>query len=129
MANIDGKRFSNAMPKIRKSVKAWLNNQDSKILRNIANAYKNKIPCLLRIKGDLIETSHGAECPVKFAKIIWLQVAKCRALKTEWTPNGKTINAGHFNVNRIESTGNVKIGCHDIKYGFLKSIARQLNFI
>jgi hypothetical protein len=128
-ANINHQRIKKAMPKIRESVKAWLNNQDSKILRNITNQFRDKLPCLLRIKGEIIETSHGANCPVKFAKIIWLQVAKCKALKTEWTPNGKAINAGHFNVNRIESTGNVKIGCHNIKYGFLKSIARQLNFI
>ena len=134
---INYQRTKKAMPKIRESVKAWLSNNDSEILRTIAtegllNAKgmkRNKLPCLLRIKGDLIETSQGANCPVKFAKLIWLQVAKCRALKTEWTPNGKAINAGHFNVNRIESTGNVKIGCHNIKYGFLKSIARQLNFI
>jgi len=84
---------------------------------------------LLRLEGDMVKTSERAEMPVKFAKAIWQVVAKCKASKTTFTPNGKTLNAGHFQVHKIEANGTLTAGCHTIKYGILKNMARQLELI
>ncbi len=92
-------------------------------------AYGVAFPILLRCDGDTIRTSRGAEMPVKFAKAIWQMVAKCKASKTEFKPNGRTIHAGHFQVSQIDKAGNLKAGCHSIQYGILKNMARQLELI
>ncbi len=88
-------------------------------------------PILLRISSDNteIQTSQGASMPVSFAKLIWQTVCKCKAEKTTFKANGKTIKAGLFSIQWIDQEGTVKAGCHTIKYGPIKSIARQLNFI
>tara|TARA_R110000851_G_scaffold13479_1_gene46084 strand:- start:1804 stop:2739 length:936 start_codon:yes stop_codon:yes gene_type:complete len=90
---------------------------------------KFSFPVLLRLDGDMVKTSERAEMPVKFAKAIWQMVAHCKKSKTTFTPNGKTLNAGHFQVNKIEANGTLKAGCHTIKYGILKNMARQLELI
>jgi len=90
---------------------------------------KYSFPVLLRLEGDVIKTSNCAEMPVNFAKAIWQVVAKCKASKTTFTPNGKTLNAGHFQVDKIDPDGTLKAGCHTIKYGILKNMARQLELI
>ena len=77
---------------------------------------KYSFPVLLRLDGDMVKTSERAEMPVKFAKAIWQMVAHCKESKTTFTPNGKTLNAGHFQVNKIEANGTLKAGCHTIKY-------------
>ncbi len=124
-------RLQNLLPVIRKDVKKFLTgeNPDTQYSYEMKQLAKNKIPVLLRIKQDEIQTSMGAEMPVKFAKHIWLAVAKCKASKTPFEPNGKTLYAGSFQVDRIEANGDMKVGCHFVKYGFIKSIARQLNLI
>ena len=91
---------------------------------------KRELPCiLLRLNKDLIQSSQGAEMPVKFAKSIWQMVKHCKSEKVSFTPNGKTLQAGHFQIDSIAPNGDLKAGCHFIKYGMVKSIARQLNLL
>ena len=107
---------------IRKSVKAFRENNNSFL-------YIGEIPILLRLDGETIKTTKNAEMPVKFAKNIWEMVKHCKSKKVSFKPNGKTLNAGHFQVNEIDLNGNLTAGCHFIKYGVLKNMARQLNLL
>jgi hypothetical protein len=94
--------------------------------------YLRELPCiLLRLNNgnDLVQSSQGAEMPVRFAKSIWQMVCHCKAEKVSFMPNGKTLQAGHFQIDSIAPNGDLKAGCHFIKYGMVKSIARQLNLL
>lgn len=98
--------------------------------KETARSYLRNLPCiLLRLNKDLIQSSRGAEMPVKFAKSIWQMVKHCKSEKVSFTPNGKTLQAGHFQIDSIAPNGDLKAGCHFIKYGMVKSIARQLNLL
>ena len=112
---------------IRKAVKDFRTN--SKFACQNPFRYIAEIPTLLRLDGDTIKTSQNAEMPAKFAKNIWKMVKHCKSEKVSFQPNGKTLNAGHFQVNEIDLNGNLKAGCHYIKYGILKNMARQLNLL
>ncbi|MCK5307114.1 MAG: hypothetical protein KAJ73_00750 [Zetaproteobacteria bacterium] len=83
---------------------------------------------LLRLNADMerIETTGGAQVPVEHAKKMWPLVKRCHDRKQAWQSNGSTIKVGYFQVNHIEATGNVRIGCHYIKYPELQSMAVQL---
>lgn len=107
---------------IRKAVKDFRTN-------NNPFRYIGEIPTLLRLDGDIIKTSQNAEMPVKFAKNIWQMVKHCKSEKVSFKPNGKTLHAGHFQVNEIDPNGDLKAGCHYIKYGILKNMARQLHLL
>jgi len=80
----------------------------------------------LRIKGDQIQTSRGANIPVADALALWPLLV--RAKRT-----GKTLEAGLHSINlgayRFNSfDGNTLIvGCHSIAWDQLEKIANQLN--
>jgi hypothetical protein len=83
-------------------------------------------PVLLRVLGDNIQTSRGATVPVSHAKRAWPLIKACKESATAWRSNGHSLPIGHFNVDRIEADGTLKIGCHVIEYGELERIARTL---
>src|SRR5262249_54563666 len=71
---------------------------------------------LLRRKGDTLQTSRGAECPFSHAVIAFVKAQVCRATKTTWKRNGHTIRVGHFHVDEIDAQGNMRAGCHSLKW-------------
>jgi hypothetical protein len=107
---------------IRKAVKDFRANKNPFL-------YIGEIPILLRLDGDTIKTSRNATMPAKFAKNIWQMVKHCKSEKVSFVPNGKTLHAGHFQVNEIDINGDLRAGCHSIKYGVLKNMARQLGLV
>jgi len=91
-----------------------------------AAQYAGKV--YMRVNGDNIETSQGAEFPVahgvKAFKLIreW----KERGTPESWVKNGKTIHLGNFQIDEISSDGTVKAGCHIVQYDEIERIAKQL---
>lgn len=73
----------------------------------------------LRVVGDMIETSRGAECPVKHALRILPLIRSGRGFKR----NGHSIHLGHFHVDSIDTEGNLVAGCHSIKRAEIERIA------
>lgn len=71
---------------------------------------------LLRVKGDTLQTSLGAEVPLAHAIKAFRFVKLCRERGETWTRNGRTIRVGHFQVDRIEASGNFVAGCHRINW-------------
>lgn len=82
----------------------------------------------LRIKGESIETSRGADIPVADAIALWPLLIRAKN-------SGKTIQAGLHTINlgvyRFNSfDGNTLIvGCHSIAWPELEKMAIQLNLI
>lgn len=87
----------------------------------------NSTPVLLCIRGDVVETTRGAEIPVAHAKRIWPLVQQAYISKTTWTRHDSQQGAiGHFHVDSIEADGTLTAGCHVIPYAELAQIAAQL---
>ena len=85
------------------------------------------IPCMLRInkENETIETSQGANIPLKYARGLWKAIQ--HAIKTKTNIIDK-LRLGHYMLNSIDKNGNIKVGCHNIKYNELLNIAKQLEF-
>jgi hypothetical protein len=82
---------------------------------------------ILRIKGDRVETSKGAQFPVSDAVRAYPLIKKVKDMGETWVTNGHKIPLGHFRIDRIESDGTVKAGCHIVQWNEIELIARQLN--
>jgi hypothetical protein len=76
----------------------------------------------LRVKGETIQTSAGAEVPLVHALKI---LPRIRSGKP-YVRNGHTIHVGHFSLDEIDEKGNVKVGCHTITRGEIERIAKKL---
>lgn len=87
---------------------------------------------LLRVNGDTVQTSLGAEVPLEHVR---------RALKyyhliprgTEWVRDRCTrsfhwddVTLGHFTLDVIGADGNVRAGCHFISAAVIASLEAQL---
>jgi hypothetical protein len=79
----------------------------------------------LRIEGDVIQTSKGAEFPVSHGKKILPIIRKC--VKDKLECQNKTMRLGHFTIDLINSNGDVKAGCHTVQYSEIERIANLLN--
>ncbi len=100
----------------------------------VNNAYQ--FPVFLRITTDpengdqKLESTHGAEIPMSFKVIkVWEMVAECKANKYGKVFANNAPKLGYFQIREIHKNGNLQIGCHLVKYGILKSIARQLDIL
>jgi len=79
----------------------------------------------LRIRGDQVETSEGAQVPLAHA-IRAFKVAKALREKhydsanpdspankrDVWKSNGRVVRVGHFTVDAIQANGSFRAGCH-----------------
>lgn len=66
----------------------------------------------IRIRGDMLETSHGASVPLAHAVKAFRFVKLMRERGTAWQRNGKTIRVGHFQIDSISANGDFVAGCH-----------------
>lgn len=81
---------------------------------------------LLRVVGDELQTSLGASVPLSHAVRVFGKVYQCRLNRTGWVCNGHTLHVGHFQVDRIEPTGDFHAGCHFIAWSECERIAITL---
>jgi hypothetical protein len=80
---------------------------------------------LLRVKGNRIETSRGAEIPLRCAPAIWQLIQHARAGVA--CLSGPQI--GNFKIDTITLDGTLRAGCHTIQYSELERMARTLGYI
>jgi hypothetical protein len=81
---------------------------------------------MLRVFNDSVQTSRGAEIPVDHALKLWPLILNYRAKGRAFEPNGHAVQLGHFTLDRIEANGDIKVGCHEIKFSEVNKIAQQL---
>jgi len=105
--------------------KQWLNG-----LTNHFNAAYNQ-PILLRMNNEkeTIETSRGANIPLKFAPLLWKLITRTIKNKKPWTKDhNHSFHVGYYTLDHIDIKGNIKVGCHNINYSELKKIAKLLGY-
>ena len=95
---------------------------------------KGRLSCaqggaLLRLEGDIVRTSWGATFPAEHAARAFQRIAACRYTGHEWRRNGQVILVGDFQIDRIDTSGNLRAGCHGIYWPQTERIARQLGLL
>jgi hypothetical protein len=84
---------------------------------------------LLRIKSNVIQTSWGATFPIEHGIKAFPVIARCRNHRAEWHTNGHSIHLGAFRIDSISAEGDVRAGCHTVKWEAIERIARELGLI
>jgi hypothetical protein len=101
-------------------VAAWLDGADVRVTFDAESG-----GAALRIRGDMLETSHGASVPLahavkafRFVKLMRTKHydAASHSIVKVWERNGKTIRVGHFQIDRIFSDGGFVAGCHNFTW-------------
>jgi hypothetical protein len=75
----------------------------------------NSLPTLLRIKGDVVETSRGAEFPVEQARRALPIVRSLLKHGRPYERNGHAIHLGHYVIDSIDEEGTIHAGCHTVR--------------
>ena len=89
------------------------------------------INIMLRVTrdGNTIETSHGARFPTPHGVRAFERIAECRNNGIGYKRNGHSIHLGSFAIDEIDEKGNVKAGCHFVKWPEIERIAKELGII
>jgi len=87
------------------------------------------VPAMLRIDGNEVMTSRGARFPVSHAKRALAFVRKVRESGQAYVRNGHTIHLGPYAIDRIETDGTVKAGCHVVSWEEIERIAPFLDSV
>jgi hypothetical protein len=93
------------------------------------SGYLYDVPVMLRIDGDEVVTSRGARFPISHAKRALAFVRKIRESQTAYVRNGHTIHLGPYAIDRIESDGTVKAGCHVVSWTEIEQISSALDSV
>ncbi len=76
----------------------------------------------------IIQTSWGAEIPADHAQRIWKKVQTIRTTGIPYRRNGHTEYAGVFAIDRIDTHGTLKAGCHTITFEAMHELADRLGW-
>lgn len=82
--------------------------------------------CMLRLKGDDVQTSWGATFPAEHARRAWPLIRAVYAAGKAWRTNGHKIPLGHFQVDSIDTDGTLTAGCHTLARSEIENCARLL---
>jgi len=82
---------------------------------------------LLRVSGEEIQTSGGARFPVDHGRKAFTLIKRCHDKAETYKHNGHSIQLGNFSIDQIDRSGNVKAGCHHVKWAEIARIAGLLN--
>lgn len=77
----------------------------------------------LRIVGDTLQTSHGADVPLAHAVKAFRFIKLVRERAEGWQHNGHSLRVGHFTVDSIAPDGSFRAGCHDIRWPEIERVA------
>lgn len=79
-----------------------------------------------RVIGGTLETSQGATVPLAHAVRAFAFVRAVRERGEAWTRNGSGPRVGHFQIDRVEPSGDFVAGCHRINWNETERLARSL---
>jgi len=77
--------------------------------------------------GETVQTSKGASFPADHARRALPILHRCVKQGKTWQQNGKTIHLGSYRLDRISANGDVKAGCHSVKYAEVLHLETLLN--
>lgn len=81
------------------------------------------LDCMLRVKGDAVETSKGAQIPVSDALKLWPVIGRVMRSDGDYAP-GEPL--GNYRLTKIRKDGSIVVGCHDIPYSEIERVAVTL---
>lgn len=72
-------------------------------------------------------TTQRASFPIDHAIRAFTFIRACRDKGEKWQRNGKSIRLGNFQIDSIDESGNVRAGCHYVKWQEIERVATLLN--
>ena len=93
------------------------------------NVRISTLPVALRIKGDELQTSLGAAVPITHAERAFKILAKIKERGETFHTNGTTIPVGHYDVEKMDETGMVKVGCHNVAWEEIQRLATVAGWV
>lgn len=72
---------------------------------------------------NVIQTTLGAEIPEAHGKRLWNIIKELKSRGEDYKHNGHTIHVGVYSVDSIDTSGNLKAGCHNIKFETMQEFA------
>lgn len=85
--------------------------------------FKYSDDAYLRVNGDNVETSKGANIPASDALKLWPIILRCKNGQKEYTPG---MALGNYRLTQIKSNGDIVVGCHNICFAEIEQIAKKL---
>lgn len=113
-AEKERERRANEIQAAREAIADWRDGARN-FLPYTANRDENG-GALLRVRGDMLETSQGARVPLADAIRVFRFVKLCRERGEAWQRNGATLPVGAFQVDRVAPNGTFRAGCHLIHW-------------
>ncbi len=107
--------------KLAENLEAWLRGE------SIPNHMLPRLDgAQLRVIGDTVQTSWGAEVRIQEARdlLAFVRVTMRRGIDRDF--RGSNVTVGPFSVNKIAANGDLEIGCHTIKWAAVERIIPQL---
>ena len=108
-------------------IEAWRKGGASLFHRDLAS-----LPgALLRVRGDVLETSHGASVPLEDAKRVFAFIARNIGKEvTDWQVlrAGKLLSVGRYSLDEVFANGDFRAGCHKITWAEASRIAQEIGF-
>lgn len=94
---------------------------------NVFSSWDSRIPTLLRIKGNDVETSKGARVPLGNAVKALRFVKACISAGRDYVRNGHSEHVGNYVMESVKlASQEVTIGCHVIPFSEIDLIAPAL---
>jgi hypothetical protein len=83
---------------------------------------------MFRLKDiETVQTSLGAEVPLRHAVRVFQFVKWVRMSGQRWQKNGHRIPVGRFEIDSIEPNGDFRAGCHSITWAEVERFAVEIN--
>lgn len=79
-----------------------------------------------RVIAGTLETSQGATVPLSHAVRAFAFVRAVRERGEAWERSGSGPRVGHFQIDRVDSSGDFVAGCHRINWNEVERLAREL---
>jgi hypothetical protein len=92
------------------------------------HGYHGVLPTMVRVEGDRLVTSRGAEVPLKDAIRVFRMAARVRAGESVTISNPDRA-VGHFTLIGFTREGDIKVGCHTIEFAEAERMARELGLL
>lgn len=77
----------------------------------------------IHLPQDIIRTSHGAEFPLEHGRKAFPLI---QAIKERGGARNIVIRLGHFTITEVNANGDVKAGCHTVKWNEIERNAKLL---
>jgi hypothetical protein len=121
------RRLLEQQNKFNEALPLWLEGSEEWKHREAVRYGKN---AWLRLRdSDTIETTYGANFPLDDAKQALQFIIALRSSGKEFVKNGKRVKLGSFEIDSIDSVGNVKAACHFVEWQAIESLAKKLGLI